>query len=85
MPKNTDSKSYISEILFYISQVRNEFEWINQNKNEWDYANLDLPKTKYFQNIFDISAKISCNFCYHLQNTNCIFTNIANSHNVTQI
>jgi len=45
----SDSKSYISEILLCVFEVKKEFKWINQNKNEWDYANLDLPKTKYFQ------------------------------------
>ena len=23
--------------------------WNNQNKDEWDYSNLALPKTKYFK------------------------------------
>ena len=45
----SDSHSYISEILLCISKLKKEFKWINQNKDEWDYANLDLPKTKYFE------------------------------------
>ena len=45
----SDSKSYISDILFSIHQVKKEFKWVNQNKNEWDYLNMTLPKTKYFQ------------------------------------
>ena len=45
----SDVKSYISDILFSIHQVKNEFKWINQNKNEWDYLNMPLPQTKYFQ------------------------------------
>ena len=45
----SDSKSYISEILKCIYEIRNEFLWINQNKQEWDYSNLNLPKTKYYQ------------------------------------
>jgi tRNA (guanine-N7-)-methyltransferase len=45
----SDSKSYISEILFSIYQVKKEFKWVNQNKNEWDYLNVTLPQTKYFQ------------------------------------
>ena len=45
----SDSKSYISDILFSIHQVKKEFKWMNQNKNEWDYLNMTLPKTKYFQ------------------------------------
>ena len=45
----SDSKSYISNILISIHQVKKEFEWMNQNKNEWDYLNMPLPQTKYFQ------------------------------------
>ena len=45
----SDSKSYISDILFSIHQVKKEFKWMNQNKNEWDYLNGTLPETKYFQ------------------------------------
>jgi tRNA (guanine-N7-)-methyltransferase len=45
----SDSKPYISDILLNIHQVKKEFKWMNQNKNEWDYLNLTLPKTKYFQ------------------------------------
>ena len=45
----SDSKSYISDILFSIHQVKKDFKWVNQNKNEWDYINMTLPQTKYFQ------------------------------------
>ena len=45
----SDSKSYISDILLSIHQVKKEFKWINQNKNDWDYLNMPLPQTKYFQ------------------------------------
>ena len=45
----SDSKLYISDILHSIYQVKTKFKWINQNKNEWDYLNLSLPQTKYFQ------------------------------------
>ena len=45
----SDSKSYISDILLSIYQIKKEFKWINQNKNEWDYLNQSLPQTKYFQ------------------------------------
>jgi tRNA (guanine-N7-)-methyltransferase len=45
----SDSKSYISDILLSINQVKKEFKWMNQNKNEWDYLNVPLPQTKYFQ------------------------------------
>ena len=45
----SDSKSYIAEILMIINQIKKEYKWVNQNKREWDYLNLTLPKTKYFQ------------------------------------
>ena len=45
----SDSKLYISDILFSIHQVKKEFKWLNQNKDEWDYLNMNLPQTKYFQ------------------------------------
>jgi len=45
----SDSKSYISDILLSIHQVKKEFKWMNQSKNEWDYLNMTLPQTKYFQ------------------------------------
>ena len=45
----SDSSSYISDILLTIYKVKKEFKWVNQNKNEWDYSNMTLPKTKYFQ------------------------------------
>lgn len=45
----SDSKSYISEILNCVYRVKSDFIWINQNKMEWDYSNLTLPKTKYFK------------------------------------
>jgi tRNA (guanine-N7-)-methyltransferase len=50
----SDSKSYISDILLSIHQVKNEFKWMNQNKNEWDYLNMTLPQTKYFQKALKI-------------------------------
>ena len=45
----SDSKSYISDILLCIHQVKKEFKWLNQHKDEWDYVNMNLPQTKYFQ------------------------------------
>ena len=45
----SDSKSYISDILLSIYQVKQDFKWINQNKIHWDYSNMTLPQTKYFQ------------------------------------
>ena len=45
----SDSKLYISDILLSIYQVKKEFKWVNQSKMEWDYLNVTLPQTKYFQ------------------------------------
>ena len=45
----SDSKSYIAEILLIINKIKKEYKWVNQNKSEWDYLNLPLPQTKYFQ------------------------------------
>ena len=45
----SDSKSYISDILFSIHQIKKEFKWLNQNKDEWEYINMTLPHTKYFE------------------------------------
>tara|TARA_Y100001970_G_scaffold151833_1_gene185975 strand:+ start:12230 stop:12871 length:642 start_codon:yes stop_codon:yes gene_type:complete len=45
----TDSQPYLSEILISICNFKNYYSWINQSKAEWDYSNLELPKTKYFQ------------------------------------
>ena len=45
----SDSKLYISEILNSVYQVKKDFKWINQNKEGWNYMNLAMPKTKYFQ------------------------------------
>ena len=45
----SDSKSYIAEILIIINEIKKEYKWVNQNKSEWDYLNMTLPQTKYFQ------------------------------------
>ena len=45
----SDSTSYISDILLNIYKVKKDFKWMNQSKNEWDYLNMTLPQTKYFQ------------------------------------
>ena len=45
----SDSKSYISQILSIIYQIRNNFKWVNQNKLEWDYDLEILPETKYYK------------------------------------
>ena len=53
----TDSKSYISEILDCIYKVKNDFLWINQSKEDWDYSNLPLPKTKYYKKALENGLK----------------------------
>ena len=45
----SDSTVYVSEILNCVYQIKKDFKWINQNKEDWNYSNLPLPKTKYFQ------------------------------------
>ena len=45
----SDSKSYISHILNCVYEVRNDFLWVNQSKQEWEYSGLSLPKTKYYK------------------------------------
>ena len=45
----SDSKVYVSEILNTTYQIKKDFKWINQSKEDWNYSNLPLPKTKYFQ------------------------------------
>ncbi len=45
----SDSKKYISEILSTIYEVKHNYLWLNQSKEQWDYSNLSLPKTKYYK------------------------------------
>ena len=45
----SDSKSYISQILEIIHNIKQDFGWINQSKLEWDYNPKILPETKYFK------------------------------------
>ena len=45
----TDSQTYIQSILSVIYKVRDYFIWENQQLEDWDYENLDLPKTKFFK------------------------------------
>lgn len=45
----SDSKLYISEILKCTHDIKDDFQWVNQKKLDWDYDNLALPKTKYFK------------------------------------
>ena len=45
----SDSKSYIAHILDCVHKIKKDFKWINQSKQEWEYASLSLPKTKYYK------------------------------------
>ncbi len=45
----SDSKSYIAHILDCVYKIKKDFKWINQSKQEWEYASLSLPKTKYYK------------------------------------
>ena len=45
----SDSKSYISQILMTIDEVKEDFLWINQSKSQWEYDLETLPETKYYK------------------------------------
>ena len=45
----SDSKTYISSILLSVYNSRKDYKWINQQKENWDYENSTMPKTKYFR------------------------------------
>ena len=45
----TDSCLYLSEILWCVYELQDQFLWINQNKDDWDYEEQSLPKTKYYK------------------------------------
>ena len=53
----TDSQSYIQSILYTIYKVRDCFVWENQRLEEWNYENLDLPKTKFFKKAMKSNRK----------------------------
>jgi tRNA (guanine-N7-)-methyltransferase len=45
----TDSQSYIQSIIKNIFLLQNIYVWNNQKVSEWNYDNLELPKTKFHQ------------------------------------
>ncbi|MBD1147273.1 methyltransferase [Pelagibacterales bacterium SAG-MED31] len=45
----SDSKSYVSQILKTIHLIKEDFEWLNQVKSEWNYNSEILPATKYYK------------------------------------
>jgi Predicted S-adenosylmethionine-dependent methyltransferase len=53
----SDSKSYISQILRTINQVKVDFLWVNQSKSEWEYDLETLPETKYYKKALEKGLK----------------------------
>jgi len=53
----SDSKSYISQILRTIHQVKVDFLWLNQSKSEWEYDSETLPETKYYKKALENGLK----------------------------
>ena len=45
----SDSPIYNISILKTIYEVRKTYFWKNQKVEEWDYRNLDLPRTKFYK------------------------------------
>ena len=43
----SDSESYIQSIIETVYHSKTIYSWENQRTEEWNYGNLDLPKTKY--------------------------------------
>ena len=53
----SDSKSYISQILRTVHQVREDFLWLNQSKSKWEYDIETLPETKYYKKALENGRK----------------------------
>ena len=53
----SDSKSYNSQILRTINQVKTDFLWVNQSKSEWEYDTNTLPETKYYKKALENGRK----------------------------
>jgi len=45
----TDSQSYSQSIVKDIFLMQNSYIWNNQKVNEWNYCNLELPRTKFYK------------------------------------
>jgi tRNA (guanine-N7-)-methyltransferase len=45
----TDSQSYIQSIIQNIFLMQNTYMWNNQKVSEWNYNNLELPRTKFYK------------------------------------
>ena len=45
----SDSHSYIQSIIKTIYDLQHLYSWQNQRLEEWDYDNLELPRTKYYK------------------------------------
>lgn len=45
----SDSHSYIQSIIKTIYDLKHLYSWENQRIEEWDYNNLELPRTKFYK------------------------------------
>ena len=45
----TDSQPYIKSIVNNIFLMQNTYIWNNQKVSEWNYDNLELPRTKFYK------------------------------------
>ena len=45
----TDSQSYIQSIIKNIFLIQSTYTWNNQKVSDWNYGNLELPKTKFYK------------------------------------
>ena len=57
----SDSKSYISQILRNVYLVKEDFQWLNQTKLEWNYNVEILPETKYYRKALEKCHEEFCN------------------------
>ena len=53
----TDSSSYMKSILKKIYDFQALYLWQNQKFDQWNYNNLDLPKTKFYEKALKSNRK----------------------------
>ena len=53
----TDSQSYIQSIIKNIFLIQSTYAWNNQKVSDWDYGNLELPKTKFYKKAMKLNKK----------------------------
>ena len=51
----TDSQLYIQSIIKNIFLIQDVYLWNNQKVSEWNYGNLELPATKYYQKAIELN------------------------------